>query len=186
MSPVPLMLRERPTLSCEFTSEHEGMRKKDVPGLEPRGFRWVIAGRLAVAERIGGSGFQHRRVRREEEIAWLNDQGINTVLSLLPAGQNTAVYQEADFRVVVHTVEGAPADIEDVSGVFAAMDEAINVDGASVLIHRDTIDETVSGLLAGYLVHSGLVTDPIIATSVIQEILGRPLGPEGRSLIPVR
>jgi len=162
------------------------MIKKDVPGLEPRAFRWVIAGRLAVSERIGGSGFQHRRVRREEEISWLHDQGINTILSLLPAGQNTAVYEEAGFRVVVHTVEGMPTEIDDVDGVFAAMDEAINVPGASVLFHRDTIDETVSGLLAGYLVHSGLVTDPIIATSVIQEILGRPLGPEGRGLIPVR
>jgi hypothetical protein len=162
------------------------MIKKDVPGLEPRGFRWVIAGRLAVSERIGGSGFQHRRVRREEEIAWLYDQGINTILSLLPAGQNTSVYEEAGFRVVVHTVEGTPDEIEDVDGIFAAMDEAINVRGASVLFHRDTIDETVSGLLAGYLVHSGLVKDPIIATSVIQEILGRPLGPEGRRLIPVQ
>jgi hypothetical protein len=186
MLPGPLMLRERPTLSCEFASEHEGMRKKDVPGLEPRGFRWVIAGRLAVSERIGGSGFQHRRVRREEEIAWLNDQGINTVLSLLPSGQNTAVYDEAGFRVIVHTVEGPPSEVDDVGSVFAAMDAAINVRGASVLLHRDTIDETVSGLLAGYLVHSELVKDPIIATSVIQEILGRPLGPEGRSLIPVQ
>ena len=41
-----------------------------VTGLEPRGFTWVIAGRLAVSERVGGHGFQHRRVRREEEIAW--------------------------------------------------------------------------------------------------------------------
>jgi hypothetical protein len=180
------MLRERPTLSCEFTIEHEGMIKKDVPGLEPREFRWVIAGRLAVSERIGGSGFQHRRVRREEEIAWLNDQGINTIVSLLPAGQNKAVYEAAGFRVIVHTVEGAPSEIHDVEGVFAAMERALNVRGASVLLHRDTIDETVGGLLAGYLVYSGLVTDPIIATSVIQEILGRPLGPEGRGLIPVR
>ena len=52
------------------------------------------------------------------------------------------------------------------------------------LVHRDTIDETLSGLLAGYLVHSGLIEDPIVATSLIQEILGRPLGPEGRRLIP--
>jgi hypothetical protein len=180
------MLRERPTLSCDLATELEDMSKKDVPGLEPREFRWVIAGRLAVSERIGGSGFQHRRVRREEEIAWLTDQGINTVLSLLPAGQNKAVYEEAGFRVIVHTVEGPPSEIQDVEGVFAAMDEAINAPGASVLLHRDAIDETVGGLLAGYLVHSGMVADPIIATSVIQEILGRPLGPEGRGLIPTQ
>jgi len=162
------------------------MAKKDVPGLEPRGFRWVIAGRLAVSERIGGSGFQHRRVRREEEIAWLTEQGINTVLTLLPASQNAAAYDEAQFRVICHSVEGAPSEIDDIEGVFAAMDEALNVSGASVLLHRDTVDEAVGGFLAGYLVHSGLVSDPIVATSVIQEILGRPLGPEGRSLIPVR
>ena len=162
------------------------MIKKDIPGLEPRGFRWVIAGRLAVCDRIGGSGFQHRRVRREEEIAWLKAQGINTTLTLLPAGQNKAAYEEAGFRVIVHTVEGAPSEIGNVDAVFDAMDEALDMPGASVLLHRDTIDETVAGLLAGYLVHCGLVADPIIATSVIQEILGRPLGPEGRALIPTR
>lgn len=162
------------------------MTKKDVPGLEPRGFRWVIAGRFAVSERIGGSGFQHRRVRREEEIAWLKEQGINTVLTLLPAGQNRTAYEEAGFRVIVHSVEGAPFEVEDADGVFDAMDDALDVPGASVLCHRDTIDETVAGLLAGYLVHSNLVSDPIIATSVIQEILGRPLGPEGRGLIPTK
>ena len=146
----------------------------------------MIAGRFAVSDRIGGSGFQHRRVRREEEIAWLKDQGINTVLTLLPAGQNKTAYEESGFRVVVHTVDGPPGEITNVTGVFDAMDAALNVPGASVLLHRDTVDETVAGLLAGYLVHCGLVSDPIIATSVIQEILGRPLGPEGRGLIPTR
>ena len=32
-----------------------------ITGLKPRGFTWVIADRLAVSERIGGFGFQHRR-----------------------------------------------------------------------------------------------------------------------------
>ena len=49
---------------------------KKLTGLEPRGFRWVIKDRLATSERIGGYGFQHRRVRREEEIIWLTEQGI--------------------------------------------------------------------------------------------------------------
>jgi len=43
----------------------------------------------------------------------------------------------------------------------------------------------VAGVLAGYLVHSQLIDDPILAAALIQEILKRPLGPEGRSLIPV-
>ena len=69
-------------------------------GLEPRGFTWVISGRLAVAERVGGYGFQHRRVRREEEIAWLKGAGINTVLSLLPGNQNLASYGAAGLAAV--------------------------------------------------------------------------------------
>ena len=160
------------------------MTKKDVPGLEPRGFRWVIAGRLAVSDRIGGSGFQHRKVRREEEIRWLSDRGINTILSFLSPGQNRSAYDQAGFRVLNHTVTGTPEDSDEVEEIFLAMDGALRERGASVLIHRDTIDETIAGLLAGYLVHSRLLEDPIVATSVIQEILGRPLGPEGRRLIP--
>ena len=158
---------------------------KKTSGLEPRGFRWVIAGRFAVSERIGGYGFQHRRVRREEEIVWLKDQGINTILSLLPANQNQAAYEAGGFRFVVFPIEGVFETDEDVAEVFVAMDKALEPRDAAVLVHRDTIDDTVAGLLAGYLVHCDLVQDPIVATSVIQEIVGRPIGPEGRRLIPV-
>lgn len=155
-------------------------------GLEPRGFRWVIAGRMAVSERIGGYGFQHRRVRREEEIIWLKEQGINTVLTLLPGNQNQAAYEAAGFAVWNVPIDGELEEDEDVLAVYEEMDAALARSGASVLIHRDIIDDTVVGLLAGYLVHSDLVRDPIIATSVIQEIVGRPIGPEGRRLIPVQ
>ena len=62
-------------------------------GLKPREFVWVIAGRLAVCERIGGYGFQHRRVRREEEITGLrNEAKITTIVSLLPGNQNVNSY----------------------------------------------------------------------------------------------
>ncbi len=68
-------------------------------GLEPKGFTWVIAGRLAVSERIGGYGFQHRRVRREEEVVWLQADGVNTVFSLLPGNQNQAAYEAAGLQL---------------------------------------------------------------------------------------
>ena len=155
-------------------------------GLEPRGFRWVIAGRLAVSERIGGYGFQHRRVRREEEIIWLKEQGITTVLTFLPGNQNQAAYEAASFAVWNVPIDGELEEDEDVVAIYQQMDAALGPRGSSVLIHRDIIDDTVVGLLAGYLVHSGLVEDPIVATSVIQEIVGRPIGPEGRRLIPVQ
>ena len=60
----------------------------------------------------------------------------------------------------------------------------MNFPGASVLVHRELIGDLLVGLMGGFLVHSDLIKDPIVATSVIQEISGRPLGPEGRRLIP--
>lgn len=154
-------------------------------GLEPRGFKWVIAGRLAISERIGGYGFQHRRVRREEEIIWISDQGINTVVSLMPGNQNQAAYEGATFRFFHYPIED---DLEssERDEVFGILDEALGEPGASVLVHRELIGDLLVGLMGGYLVHAGLIKNPIVATSVIQEISGRPLGPEGRALIPDR
>lgn len=143
----------------------------------------MIAGKLAVSERIGGHGFQHRRVRREEEILWLTDQGINSVFSLLPGNQNQAAYESAGFSYANHAVPGE-LELEEAAQIFKELEETLATDGASVLVHRDLIDDTVVGLLGGYLVHAGLIKDPIVATSIIQEITGRPLGPEGRRLIP--
>lgn len=150
-------------------------------GLEPREFTWVITGRLAVSERVGGHGFQHRRVRREEEIAWLRAAGVTAVLSLLPGNQNLAAYREAGL-VAVHEplLDLEPASAER---VFSALRNLLR-ERTTVLLHRDTIDEAVCGILAGYLVYAGLVSEPIVATDTIQRILHRPLGPEARGVIP--
>jgi hypothetical protein len=154
-----------------------------VAGLEPRGFKWVIAGRLAISERIGGYGFQHRRVRREEEIIWITEQGINTVVSLMAGNQNQAAYEGATLRFYHYPIEDdlEPADRDK---IFSVLDDALDRPAASVLVHRELIGDLLVGLMGGYLVHAGLIKDPIVATSVIQEISGRPLGPEGRRLIP--
>ena len=53
-------------------------------GIPPRNFTWVIKDRLAVSERPGGFAPNHRKVRRQEEIIWLQVQGFTRVFSLLP------------------------------------------------------------------------------------------------------
>lgn len=155
-----------------------------VAGLKPRGFTWVINERLAVSDRVGGSGFQHRRVRREEEITWLTDEaGINTIVSMLAGNQNLASYRQAG--IATYSVPlSSPLTDQDVARFFGTLDQALARNHAKVLIHRETIDDTIGGLLGGYLVNSGMVDDPILALALIQQILGRALGPEGRSLIP--
>lgn len=155
-----------------------------VAGLKPRGFTWVINDRLAVSDRVGGSGFQHRRVRREEEITWLVEEaGINTIISMLPSNQNLAAYRQAGIATYSVPVAGS-LEAKDVDRFFATLDSALGRSHARVLIHRETVDDSLGGLLGGFLVKSGMVADPILALAVIQQILGRPLGPEGRSLIP--
>ena len=151
-------------------------------GLEPRNFTWVIQGRLAVSERVGGYGFQHRRVRREEEITWLKNAGITCILSLLDGNQNMASYEESEL--MGHHEPLLDLDPEPVRRVFDAMDLALSSADEVLLLHRDIIDDAVAGVLAGYLVHSGLIDDPIVAIAAIQEILKRPLGPEARAIIP--
>lgn len=157
---------------------------KMMTGLKPRGFTWVIADRLAVSERIGGIGFQHRRVRRDEEIAWLKEEvGINAVISLLPSNQNVSSYTEAGLSTLTVPIQG-PINRSHRDPFYSALDGALREPGAKVLVHREVIDDGLAGLLGGYLVHSTLVTDPVLAVAVIQEILGRALGPDGRALIP--
>lgn len=151
-------------------------------GLEPRDFTWVIQGRLAVSERVGGYGFQHRRVRREEEITWLKNAGITCILSLLDGNQNMASYEESELMGYHEPL--LDLDPEPVRRVFDAMDLALSSADEVLLLHRDIIDDAVAGVLAGYLVHSGLIDDPIVAIAAIQEILKRPLGPEARAIIP--
>jgi len=151
-------------------------------GLEPREFTWVIQGRLAVSERVGGYGFQHRRVRREEEITWLKNAGMTCILSLLDGNQNIASYEESGLLAYHETLANLEPDA--IRMVFDAMDRALSSPDEVLLIHRDIIDDAVAGVLAGYLVHSGLIDDPIVAIAAIQEILKRPLGPEARAIIP--
>ncbi|MEX2279294.1 MAG: hypothetical protein WEA76_04310 [Acidimicrobiia bacterium] len=154
-----------------------------ITGLKPRGFTWVIANRLAVSERIGGHGFQHRRVRREEEINWLvREAGITCVVTLLAGNQNHAAYEAAGLETHTVPISTEPGRI-DPSPLFETLDRLLANPNARVLVHREIIDDTLGGLLGGYLVASGLVKDPILAAALIQEILGRALGPEGRILI---
>lgn len=155
-----------------------------IAGLKPRAFTWVIANRLAVSERIGGYGFQHRRVRREEEINWLvREARITTVITLMPGNQNLQAYRAAGLETQAVPL-GPEITQHDAAGLYEVMDKVLADDKARVLLHREIVDDDLAGLLGGYLIASGLVEDRILAAAVIQEILGRPLGPKARALLP--
>ena len=71
-----------------------GMKGKWAQGIQPRNFSWVVKDKLAVCERPGGYGVNHRRVRRQEEIIWIREQGFTCVISLIPSPHNLHNYDE--------------------------------------------------------------------------------------------
>ena len=152
--------------------------------LKPRGFRWIITSRLAVSERLGGQGVTHRKVRRQQEVLWLQKEaGITDVVSLLTNNQNIKVYQESGFGA--HRVP-ISSEVEETErrSLYDKLRELLSNPHAKILVHRDVIDESLAGLMSGFLVDTGLVPDPVRAVTIIEQILGRPLGARGRSLVP--
>ncbi len=130
------------------------LQKGIMAGLKPNDFYWIIEGKLAVSECIGGGGLTPRKIRREEEIQWIKSQGLNAIFSLLDSDFNLKNYQEVGFRTYHY------------------------------LIHREYLDEEVPGILAGYLIYSKLLDDPILARTILEKILEKPLSPKAIALIP--
>src|SRR3546814_11727130 len=70
------------------------MKGKWAQGIQPRNFAWILKDKLAVCERPGGYGANHRRVRRQEEIIWIREQGFTCVVTLIPSPHNLHNYDE--------------------------------------------------------------------------------------------
>ena len=152
-------------------------------GLKPNDFHWIIEGKLAVSECIGGGGLTPRKIRREEEIQWLKGQGIDAIFSLLDSDFNLKNYQEVGFRTYHYPLND---DIpkESLNVIFDAIKEALSDKDRKLLIHREFLDEQVPGILAGYLIYSKLLDDPILARTILEKILEKPLSPKAIALIP--
>ena len=152
-------------------------------GLKPNDFHWVIEGKLAVSECIGGGGLTARKIRREEEIQWLKSQGINSIFSLLESDFNLKNYQEVGFRTY-HFPLAHSIPPESIELIFEAIKEALSDKEIKLLIHREYLDEEVPGILAGYLIYSKILDDPILARTILERILCKPLSPTAISFIP--
>ena len=68
--------------------------------------------------------------------------------------------------------------------IFSAIKEALDDPEIRLLIHNEYLDEQIPGILAGYLIYSGLLDDSVLARTIMEEILGRPLSPQAIALIP--
>ncbi|HLI00877.1 MAG TPA: hypothetical protein VKV06_08835 [Acidimicrobiales bacterium] len=158
------------------------MKGKWAQGIPPRFFEWVIKGQLAVSERPGGYARNHRKVRRHEEILWLQNQGFTRIVSLLPSPHNLHAYEE--HQVVSSHLPFAPHD--DPATVLPEIFERLRIwlaAGEHILLHQEELGDRLMGVVAAYLLWAGLLRSSAEAIAVVERILHRQMGPEGRLIV---
>jgi hypothetical protein len=157
------------------------VKGKWAAGISPRNFTWVIRDRLAISERPGGFGTNHRRVRRQEEIIWLRVQGFSRVISLLPSPHNLHAYEEGELSYA-HYALTAPIDPGVLSDCFEDIDRSL-AEGLRILMHRDELGDLVTGAAAGYLVWSERLVPGPRAVALLEHLVGHQMGSRGRELV---
>ena len=83
------------------------LRGKWALGITPRNFTWVIKDKMAICERPGGYGENHRRVRRQEEIIWLRENRFDLLISIIAAPHNLHAYDELNMPYRHRPLSGA-------------------------------------------------------------------------------
>lgn len=160
------------------------MKGKWAQGIVPRHFTWIIKDRLAIAERLGGYGANHRKVRRQEEIIWVREQAFTRIVSLLGSPHNLHHYEElgVEYR---HLPFGSHDDASVALPLIWDDLQAQLANGDKILLHADEVGDRLLGIIGGYLVHAGLVTEGPRATAMVEKLVQRQMGPAGRELIAV-
>ncbi|HEX2040084.1 MAG TPA: hypothetical protein VHF47_10180 [Acidimicrobiales bacterium] len=158
------------------------MKGKWAAGIEPRYFTWVIKDKLAISERPGGYSRNHRKVRRQEEIIWLREQGFTRVVSLLPSPHNLHAYEELGVRWA-HFPFGPQDDPHDVLPDLYRQLRDWLVEDELLLLHMEELGDRLMGVVAGYLLWAGLLQSGPQAITVIEQLVHRQMGPAGRELV---
>jgi hypothetical protein len=158
------------------------LKGKWAQGIQPRNFAWILKDKLAVCERPGGYGANHRRVRRQEEIIWIREQGFTCVITLIPSPHNLHNYDELGVTWR-HLPFGAHDDaLTVIKTLFPELASLLSA-GGKVLVHQDELSDRVAGLMAGYLLWAEVVPMAPQATSLVERLLSRQMGPLGRDLV---
>jgi len=161
------------------------MRGRWAQGLEPRYFCWIIRDRLAASERPGGFARNHRKVRRQEELIWLAGHGFTHVLSLLDSPHNLHAYEEAGIAYE-HRPLGRHDELAGrLDDVYATIAGWLDDPTERILVHHEEFGDRILGVMAGYLLYTGLVAEGTHAIVALERITGRQLGSVGREIVAV-
>jgi hypothetical protein len=161
------------------------LRGRWAQGLEPRFFCWIVRDRLAASERPGGFARSHRKIRRQEELIWLGQNGFTRVISLLDSSHNLHAYEEAGIAYE-HVPLGRHDELGDRLGaIYESIARRLDVPTERVLLHHEEFGDRLLGVIAGYLFYSGLVDEGPHAIVAGERLAGRELGATGREIVAV-
>jgi hypothetical protein len=158
------------------------LRGKWAQGIEPRNFTWILQGKLAVCERPGGYGGNHRKVRRQEEIIWLREQGFTMIVSLAVSPHNLHNYDEMGMPWRHRPFTRSDDQEAFLARLFPELRQLL-LEGGKLVLHQDELGDRLSGLMAAYVLWNNLVPGGPQAISVVEQLLHRQLGPDARSLL---
>ncbi|MBJ7292414.1 MAG: hypothetical protein JHD14_05175 [Ilumatobacteraceae bacterium] len=158
------------------------LRGKWALGITPRNFTWIIKDRVAICERPGGYGDNHRRVRRQEEIIWLRENHFDFVVSIIAAPHNLHAYDELHMPFRHRPLSGAD-DLDAWLRVFyTELRDLINKE-AKIVIHAEEVGDRLVGIMGGYIRWSQMLEDSSQAIQITEHISGRQLDTWSRELI---
>jgi len=158
------------------------MSGKWAQGVEPRHLTWIVKDRVAVCERPGGYGANHRKVRRQEEIIWLRHREFDFVMSLCGSTQNLHNYEEMALPFHHVPFNGPSSGPLGLTRAMAAMRDHVAA-GDRIVVHREELDERITGLVAAYLLWMSLVADGPQAITITEQLFERGLGQLARELV---
>ncbi len=157
------------------------LRGKWALGITPRHFTWILKDKLAICERPGGYGDSHRRVRRQEEIIWIRENGFNCVISIIQAPHNLHNYEELSTPYRHRPFRGDELELW-LKRFYKELDDLLAA-GAKLIVHGEELGDRIVGIMGGYIRWSGLVDDDTKAIAVTERLTGRQLDPFARNVV---
>ena len=158
------------------------LRGKWALGITPRNFTWILRNKLAVCERPGGYGDTHRRVRRQEEIIWIRENGFGCIISLIPAPHNLHNYEELGVSYRHRPFTGGE-DLPLWLTAFYRELDALLLEGTKIILHAEEVGDRVVGIMGGYIRWCGLVKEGTQAIAITERLAQRQLDPFAREVI---
>jgi hypothetical protein len=151
--------------------------------LQPRFFTWVIKDRLGAGERPGGFARNHRKVRRQEELIWLNVNQFTHIVSLLDSPHNLHAYEEAGLAYIHVPLGGHDELAPRLLAIYTTLSKLLENPDEKLYLHYEEFGDRLLGVIAGYLLFAGLVEQGPHAISVVEKLTSRSLDAEGREIV---